>query len=842
MFVVRSRPTRQEKPMVLSRLSCSLVLAAAVCSTVMAGGGPHNVLIVANSRSADSVAVANAYRDARGVPERNLCLIDLPVESFRDQSVIPGDLYEKAVREPLKAFIREHPAGDRLHFVVLCPDLPLRVDCGGTMKTRSMAALLAGLASDGLVQKMLNPYVSRREAFERFAATVPADTRPCLVTWLRGYEPRDALDLVRRSVASDATAPQGTFYFVQSPHVMKFDEAVRQLQSRGFAAQLLEKGKPVAGADDVAGYFSGGSYSGLTWKDISSNTYRPGALVDMLQSYGAIWNNWRTFGYSAQAPVAWLIRCGATGVHGTTDEPFADSFPTRGYLDVLLDNYLAGCNLAEAYWSAIRYIGWQNAVFGDPLCAPYAVRAKVTCRVTIPAAASRPPTPIVEFDIAMPEGKTLGEVRCFVDGRLARTLAQGDLAARDDGCLSGSFAPDATTPADAWRRVRVVAVDASPTAVQGWAVLDVPCGRSERLVLARAATGQTAATAAGAVVDLTAAMTPPDAAAAIDLFVGDRRLGRFEGGRLRLDTAPLGPGTHSLQARAADAQGTSLARSNFLSLELADPIHVVDYWPRGTVGNRPLIHLVYDRPPQPAEARFVQSGRPPVPAKASPAGRVLAVEAASPLKPGVPCRLEVRLPSAAGLSRDFSLEFTPSDDPRLLAGLSGELPYRNTVKGLTSGSAASIVPRGKRPALVVLGPVDLFGQRQEARASLVAYTVSGQIHVAAATVKDGQGAGLGVHYSDNRNYCFVRIRGADVAVVQVLAGKQTTLQTWPLPAAAAAFRLELAVQGPQLTVRLGGQELGSVMLDRSLPPGLPMIDLGAPTGIKATQVTVQRPQ
>jgi uncharacterized protein (TIGR03790 family) len=815
----------------------------------MAGGGPHNVLIVANGRSAESVAVANAYRDARGVPERNLCLVDLPTEGFRGRSVISGDVYEKAIREPLKAFIREHPAGDRLHFVVLCPDLPLRVDCGGAMKTRSMAALLAGLASDGLIQKIVNPYLGRREAFERFAATIAADERPRLVTWLRGYEPRDALELVRRSVASDATAPQGTFYFVQSPHVMKFDEAVRQLQSRGIAAQVFETDKPVNGADDVAGYFSGGAYSGLKWKDVSSNTYRPGALVDMLQSYGAIWNNWRTFGYNMQTPVAWLIRCGATGVHGTTDEPFADSFPTSGYLDVLLDNYLAGCNLAEAYWSGIRYIGWQNAVFGDPLCAPYARRAKVTCRVTMPVADSPRRVPIVEFDIAMPEGKTLGEVRCFVDDRPAGTLAASDLTVGDDGRLSGSFTPDVTAPADAWRRVRVVAVDASPAAVQGWAVVDVPCGHSERLVLARAASSPNAALAAGDAVDLTAAMTPADSTAVIDLFAGDRRLGRFAGGRLRLDTSPLGPGRHTLQARAADAQGTPLAHSNFLSLELADPIHVVDYWPRGTLGNRPLMYLVYDRLPDPAgaaaavQARFVQSGRPPVPATTRPAGQVLAVEAASPLKPGVPCRLEVRLSSVARPSRDFLLEFTPSDDPRLLAGLSGELEYRNTVKGLTSSSASGIAPIYKRPALVVLGPVDLFGERQAALASLGAYTVSGQIHVAAEVAKDGNGAGLGVHYSDNRNYCFVRLRSADMVVVQMLAGKQTTLQTWPLPTAAATpFDLKLTVQGPQLTVTLGGQELGSVMLDRSLPPGLPMIDLGAPTGVKAMQVTVRRPQ
>ncbi|MBN2582439.1 MAG: TIGR03790 family protein [Planctomycetes bacterium] len=832
--------------MVRSRTLWSLVLLSAVCSPATAGGGPHNVVVVANVRSADSVAVANAYRDARGIPDRNICLIDLPVESSRPQNTIPFELYEKAVLDPLGKFLREHPGRERLHFMVLCPDLPLRVNCGERIKTRSMASLLTMPGAEKALQRPKNPYMDRREAFERIARDAAGDGRMFLVTCLRGYELRDAMDLVRRSVEADGSAPKGTFHFVLSPHVRQFDTTVKWLESRGMAARLSDNGKPVRGADDVAGYFSGGSYSGLGWSDISSNTYLPGCLVDMLESYGAMWNNWRTFSYHMQVPVAWMIRAGATGVHGATDEPFADSFPTSGHTETLLSNYLAGCNLAEAYWSAIPYLGWQNAVFGDPLCAPYAVRPKVTCRAVD---ASRDAPPRVEFAIEMPQGATLAEVRCLLDGRPVATFARSDLSSGQAGCYSGTLDVGQLSPVDGWHRVRVVAVDASPAAVQGWAVTDVPCGQSGRLTLALSGTGQ-GPIASGSTVELTATMTPGDPAAVIDLFAGDRSLGRFAAGPLKLDTSTLGPGRPTLQARAAGATGKAIAVSNFVCLDLADPLHVVDHWPLGDVGSRPLFQLVYDRPPQLGEtalksaARFVQGARA-VAADVQLSGRTLTVEAQSPLKPAVPCRLEVRLPAAAGLSRDVAIDFTPLDDSRLLAGMSGELPYRNTVTGL-SGAAATIVwPVLKRPAAVVLGPVDLFSPTQPALASLTACTVSGQIDIAATARPAGKGdagAGLGVHYSDNRNHCFVRIRDDDVAVIQVLGGKETTLKTWPAPGPTVGrIDMEVTVQGPQLTVSLGGKSLGSVMLDRTLPPGLPMIDLRAAQGVKALKVTVRRP-
>ena len=78
------------------------------------------------------------------------------------------------------------------------------------------------------------------------------------------------------------------------------------------------------------------------------------------------------FAESPEALVADLVRQGATGASGNVSEPYLDSAVRP---DVLLPAYLAGLNLAEAYYSALPSLSWQTVVLGDPLCRPYRRRA-----------------------------------------------------------------------------------------------------------------------------------------------------------------------------------------------------------------------------------------------------------------------------------------------------------------------------------------------------------------------------------------------------------------------------------------------------------------------------------
>jgi hypothetical protein len=61
---------------------------------------------------------------------------------------------------------------------------------------------------------------------------------------------------------------------------------------------------------------------------------------------------------------------GITGVKGYTDEPLLTAVASPS---ILFDRYTRGWPLAESFYAASRFVGWEDIVLGDPLCSPYHV-------------------------------------------------------------------------------------------------------------------------------------------------------------------------------------------------------------------------------------------------------------------------------------------------------------------------------------------------------------------------------------------------------------------------------------------------------------------------------------
>jgi tetratricopeptide (TPR) repeat protein len=81
------------------------------------------------------------------------------------------------------------------------------------------------------------------------------------------------------------------------------------------------------------------------------------------------WGDKQTyFEGSPQSLAGDLIREGVTGIAGHVSEPYLD---TAIRPDILFPAYVAGFNLAEAFYLAMPAVGWQTIVIGDPLCAPF---------------------------------------------------------------------------------------------------------------------------------------------------------------------------------------------------------------------------------------------------------------------------------------------------------------------------------------------------------------------------------------------------------------------------------------------------------------------------------------
>ena len=120
----------------------------------------------------------------------------------------------------------------------------------------------------------------------------------------------------------------------------------------------------VGNQSNLMGYFSWGSNdSHYTNQAYESLSFAPGSIGDTAVSTSA-----RTFlpTTGGQSLIADLIAHGITGVKGYTNEPLLQAIASPS---VTVDRYyLSGFNLAESFYAASRFIGWEDIVIGDPLC------------------------------------------------------------------------------------------------------------------------------------------------------------------------------------------------------------------------------------------------------------------------------------------------------------------------------------------------------------------------------------------------------------------------------------------------------------------------------------------
>jgi uncharacterized protein (TIGR03790 family) len=382
-----------------------LTLIIACATSALAFGAPAaaqtgaNVLVVINSSSTASETIGRQYVARRGVPQENVCTIQVPAHES-----VSRDVYEAQIEQPIWRCIATRQSQDRILYFVLTKDVPIRVSGTGgrsgtnasvdselTLLYRRRTDVLAGSLAPGarapIVGFVPNPYFAGTSAVD---AVEPFNHRTYdiyLVTRLDGYTVEDALALIER--ASTATV-EGRFVLAErassADRVVNawLGTAAERITSHGLGDRVVveKTGKAVTGASKVLGYYSWGSNDrAITTRSVDFE-FQSGALAGMFVSTDA-----RTF---KEPPAAWrpggdargessfagssdsligdLIRGGVTGVSGNVDEPYLDASIRP---DILFPAYTSGRNLAEAFYAAMPYLSWQTIVVGDPLCAPF---------------------------------------------------------------------------------------------------------------------------------------------------------------------------------------------------------------------------------------------------------------------------------------------------------------------------------------------------------------------------------------------------------------------------------------------------------------------------------------
>jgi uncharacterized protein (TIGR03790 family) len=360
---------------------------------IVAVPGPDSVAIVSNANDPDSVLLGERYREARHIPRNQVCALDLPMAADVDLAD-----YLSKVEAPLEACLGDRIA--RIEAVVLMRGVPLRVlvpSPSGPISA-SLAAVLAAwkstVASTGerlvgqapgvvadcggtpcVAAQWPNPFV--RGTFEpgyaRSAGGV--DHRLLIVTMLHGRTFDDAAKLIESAVSSEGTGLTGEILLMRGADPargvldVQYPFVIADLDAIGVEASEVPFDPSLTGRT-LAAFFVGTAALGET---IEGNTFVPGAIVDNVTSFGAVPPNFGDPSEEMQVSIARWVAKGVAGVHGTTDEPLNNVFPSR----YLVKDYVEGGTLGEAYFRRLPFIYWRNLVLGDPMAAPYAVRPEV---------------------------------------------------------------------------------------------------------------------------------------------------------------------------------------------------------------------------------------------------------------------------------------------------------------------------------------------------------------------------------------------------------------------------------------------------------------------------------
>lgn len=308
---------------------------------------PANVAVVVNQQDANSKLMGDYYLKARGIPPKNLIVVDIPK--------IP--VLEPAHFAQLRTTIDAH-LSPNIQVIVLMWTTPYAVNCNSIT-----SAITLGFdpkqCDDGCAAGRKNPY------FNSASRNPTQDLNMRLSILL----PTDSIDLAKaivdRGVFSAFKLNESTGYFLKTsddartkPRTPFFPKDLTKIESKKIVMRTIHADS-IKDKKDIMFYFTGL----VKVPDLESLNFMPGAIADHLTSTGGIlYNNWQ------MSSLKWL-EAGATGTYGSVSEPcnYWQKFPNP---KVLVEHYLAGETLIEAYWKSV-YWPTQGLILGEPLAAPY---------------------------------------------------------------------------------------------------------------------------------------------------------------------------------------------------------------------------------------------------------------------------------------------------------------------------------------------------------------------------------------------------------------------------------------------------------------------------------------
>jgi uncharacterized protein (TIGR03790 family) len=316
-----------------------------------------DLAVVIAQGDATSEAIGLAYQQARGIPEANMIRVPVPTGS----PVISNTDFAT-----LKAAI----------------DARLPASVQATLLTFTQPSRVQGSCAMGITSAMAFGYAdawcsntvtaTQSQAYYDTDTTRPwtdLQIRPSMMLGVTTLAAAQAL--INRGLAAEGSAPAGTGYAIRSndanrsPRYIDFQNLpALWAQAPGPTMSYIDASGGgaayITGKTDVMFYFA----SLASVPSITSNTFLPGAAADHFTSFGGVLPDGLF-----QMPITDWLAAGATASYGTVAEPGA-LLPKFPKASVLVEQYVRGATLIEAYWKSVQQPG-QGLFVGEPLARPW---------------------------------------------------------------------------------------------------------------------------------------------------------------------------------------------------------------------------------------------------------------------------------------------------------------------------------------------------------------------------------------------------------------------------------------------------------------------------------------
>lgn len=247
---LNGRTSASPKRLARAALATALVLAAAVVRAL----GPHEVVLVVNDASLDSILLGQVYQRLRSIPPSNVVRVSIPTNVYDGVStdISPED-FARHIWLPVTAAIAEAGIAPQVLAVAYSCGFPTRVtttppiSLTGLTFTRNripegesitsgryVSELFAGPSSAGAA---VEPSATFDQMRNRLLEAMPLPAMMLAFTGERGIAVSEAIAALERAAASDHTSPSGTVFFAVNDDVRS---TCRHWQYEGAAAALRD--------------------------------------------------------------------------------------------------------------------------------------------------------------------------------------------------------------------------------------------------------------------------------------------------------------------------------------------------------------------------------------------------------------------------------------------------------------------------------------------------------------------------------------------------------------------------------------------------------------------------